>query len=81
MVQRSCKTDAAFADGKYDLVILYVPLSDVSGNPTMLCTEKIFLCLTDKIGYAIVDTQLAKDTANSDICTIHSKTEVTVFCR
>lgn len=70
-------TDAVFAGGKYDLVILYVSFSNISGNPTILCTEEIYRCLTDE-----PDTlSLSLNAAGSDLHTIRSEMKANGFCR
>ncbi len=50
-----------------------------SGNPTIICTEEIFRRLTNEAGYAVVDIQLAKDAADSDIRAIRDETEANGF--
>lgn len=50
-----------------------------SGNPTILCAENIFRRLTGETGYAVVDIQLNKDAAESDIRAIRKETEANGF--
>lgn len=50
-----------------------------SGNPTIICTEKIFAQLTGETGFAVVDIQLARNASDSDISAIRTAAETNGF--
>ena len=52
---------------------------DGSGNPTIMCTEEIFSHLTGETGFAVVDIQLARNAADSDISAIRDAAEMNGF--
>lgn len=50
-----------------------------SGNPTIICTEEIFMHLTGEPRYAVVDIQLDKNATESDIREIRNAAEANGF--
>ncbi len=49
------------------------------GNPTVICTEKLFRRLSGETRYAVVDIQLEKNATENDIKAIRSETEASGF--